>query len=487
MRFYPAGILLFITSVLPWGIAAATERADDPVSAPPNILFIYVDDWGWKDLSLAGSRYYETPAIDNLAKRGIRFMQAYSAGPNCAPSRASLMTGLYTPRHGIYTVGTSERGDSTKRKLVPVTNTTVLSTGFTTIAEEFKHAGYATSLIGKWQLGDQRQHADPSSQGFTHVVGGSPGTSSYFYPYYDERKLAQSPHLGLDNGNQGEYLTDRLTDEALKFIHTHTGKPFFLYLSYFAVHTPIHGKDVLVEKYRKKTGNELHHNPEYAAMIESVDQNINRLMLALESRGLSQNTVVVFYSDNGGMGVVTSQHPLRGSKGMLYEGGIRVPLIVRWPGRIKPGISEAPVTGIDFYPTLLELAGIASPLNTSTDGISFAPLLLGKQLPERDIFWHFPAYLEAYSGDASHKDPFRTTPVSVIRSGNFKLLEFYEDGRKELYNLKQDIGETTNLAGSNPAKAGELSRKLAAWKKKVQAPEPTKANPSYMTTGQKKK
>jgi arylsulfatase A-like enzyme len=403
-------------------------------------------------------------------------------GPNCAPSRASLMTGLYPPRHGIYTVGSAERGNSTDRKLVPVQNETTLASRFTTIAEKLNQAGYKTSLIGKWQLGNKADGTDPSSQGFEHVVSGAPGTSSYFFPYFSKAKSDVSPHLGLDKGSDAEYLTDRLTDEAIRFMEDHREKPFFLYLSYFAVHTPIHGKSELVAKYKSKKGDEQHNNPEYAAMMESVDQNVGRLMATLEKHKLAENTVVVFYSDNGGMGAVTSQLPLRGSKGMLYEGGIRVPLLVRWSNTVKPGVTDYPVIGVDFFPTFLELANQALPTPNTLDGRSFAPLLLGKSVSERDLFWHFPAYLEAYKRDRRNNAPFRTTPVSVIRSGDWKLMEFYEDGRKELYHLKSDLGESRDLSDSLPENVERLSRKLVAWRKKVAAFEAFEKNTAYRPT-----
>lgn len=448
----------------------------------PNILFILVDDWGWTDLSSAGSKYYETPNIDRLRKEGMWFSQAYSVGPNCAPSRASLMTGKYTPRHGIYTVGNSDRGNSVDRKLIPIENNTVLNPSFVTIAEELKNAGYSTGLIGKWQLGGKGKGADAHAQGFDHVIGGTGGTSAYFYPYNKDGKT--SPHEGITSGQEGEYLTDRLTDEALKFLDSHKQKPFFLYLSYFAVHTPIEAKADIIAKYKSKKGDAYHHNPVYAAMIQSADEGIGRVLKQLDALNLAENTLVVFFSDNGGMGAVTAQHPLRGSKGMLYEGGVRVPLIVKWPGKTKPGSqTDSPVMGIDFYPTLLEVAHIQKPLNADVDGQSFAPLLAGKPAARRDIFWHFPAYLEAYKGDQRNKDAFRTRPASTIRSGDFKLHQFYEDGRVELYNIRADIGETKDLAKSNPSKTKELKDKLEAWKQKTSAPVPTQLNPEYAPGG----
>ena len=474
-RFFKAVIAAIVLCGAAGKPAAAVKKQGPD---KPNIVFIYVDDWGWTDLSHAGSAYYETPNIDRLAATGIRFTQAYSIGPNCAPSRASLMTGLYPPRHGIYTVGTAERGDSTLRKLVPVKNNTVLNPRFVTIAEELKNAGYATSLIGKWQLGEKAGGADASSQGFDHVIAGTPGTASYFYPYIygGQKKL----HRGLEKGEEGEYLTDRLTDEGIAFVESAKDRPFFLYLSYFAVHTPVQAKAGITEKYRVKQGNEYHNKPEYAAMIESADQGVGKLWDRLGQLNLLDNTLIVFYSDNGGMGANTANYPLRGSKGMLYEGGIRVPLIFNWKGKISPAVTDTKVIGVDFYPSFLELAGIQKPLNKrKPDGVSFIPALTGGKLPERDLFWHFPAYLEAYKGDKRESGPFRTAPVSVIRSGQYKLLEFYEDGKLELYDLKADLGETKDIAKTNSSKTKELHRKLTEWRKNVQAPAPEKPNPYY--------
>lgn len=461
---------------------AGSSYAEGPKK--PNILFIYVDDWGWTDLSSAGSKYYETPNIDKLASEGIRFTQAYSVGPNCAPSRASLMTGKYTPRHGIFTVGTAERGESSLRKLIPVKNKTVLDPSFVTIAEELKNAGYSTGLIGKWQLGDDDKGTGPKSQGFDFRISRAGGTTSYFYPYTSK---GEAKHLGLEEGKEGEYLTDRLTDEAIKFISNQKEDPFFLYLSYFAVHTPIQAKEEKIAKYKAKKGNEYHNNPTYAAMIESVDEGVGRLLKQLESLKLDKNTLVVFYSDNGGMGAVTTQYPLRGSKGMLYEGGVRVPLIVKWPGKVKPGIeTSSPVIGIDFYPSFLEIASVKQPLNKELDGQSFVPLLLQKNATGRDLFWHFPAYLEGFKGDNRNIDPFRTRPTSVIRSGDYKLHEFYEDGHLELYNIKDDIGEKNDLAAKLPAKVKELHDKLVAWRTKTNAPVPTQQNPDFVQVSGKK-
>ncbi|MDR1667762.1 MAG: sulfatase [Bacteroidales bacterium] len=448
----------------------------------PNILFIYADDLGWTDVA-SGSQFYETPAIDRLASEGFRFQAAYSCGPNSAPSRASLLTGQYTPRHGVYTVGSGERGESSLRKLIPVENKTTLELDFVTIAEELQHAGYRTGLIGKWQLGHHDKGTGPQQQGFDFVVSGEGGTPDYFYPYRKKGTQRALPvHAGIVTGKEGDYLTDRLTDEAIRFIGEKQDKPFFLYLSHFAVHTPTQSKAAKIEKYKAKPADEahLHDHPVYAGMVESLDESVGRLLHALDSLKIADHTVVIFFSDNGGNGGVTAQLPLKGAKGTLHEGGIRVPLFVRWPGITHPGASTyTPVIGVDFYPSLLEIAGVHEPLNRETDGVSFVPLLQDKENADRDIFWHFPGYLENGQKNKVVKGAFRTRPVSVIRSGDYKLLSFYEDGHLELYNLNADIGETNNLSHTNPEKTEELVAKLRQWKASVKAPEPTALHPDY--------
>ncbi len=422
----------------------------------PNFVFILIDDLGWKDLGFMGSRYYETPNIDKLAGEGVVFTNAYSNAPNCAPTRACLMSGQYTPRHGIYTVGTSERGQSKLRKLIPTPNKTDLDSKIVTIPEALKPAGYTSACIGKWHLGTKAP-CRPVDRGFDVAF---------------ERN--HSGHFS----KEGEYLTDRLTDEAIKFIEAGREKPFFLYLSHHAVHTPIQAKEQLIEKYKKKKSVDAQNNPKYAAMIESVDQSVGRIMTKLDEPGLRDNTVVFFFSDNGGYANATSMVPLRGSKGMLYEGGIRVPMIVCWPGVARPGgVCEEPVIGIDFYPTMLEMAGVPQPSGHVLDGLSIVPLLRGKgTLDRKAIFWHFPAYLEPYN---DNQWPWRTTPAGAVRQGDFKLIEFFEDGKTELYNLKDDLGEKNNLAGTMPEKAKELHRMLIEWRKTVDAPVPTEKNPDY--------
>ena len=462
-----------------WGTALAIALAlcsgcaEKPPS--PNIVLIYIDDLGWRDVGFMGSTYYETPNIDRLAAESVIFTNAYANAPNCAPSRASLLTGQYTPRHGVYTVGSPERGAAHLRKLVPSPNKTALDTGFVTLAEALKAAGYATAHVGKWHLGGAGHL--PTDQGFdVNVAGDHQGhPPSYFYPY--ERGTNSLPDL-REGGQEGEYLTDRLTDEALRFIDAHAEGPFFLYLAHYAVHTPIQAKEAIINTYRQKPGDEAHHNPTYAAMIESVDESVGRVLGKLDALGLTDNTVVFFFSDNGGYGPTTSMAPLRGSKGMLYEGGIRVPLAVHGPGIRAAGRTDAtPVIGTDLYPTILEMAGAALPPGQPLDGVSLLPLLAEQApLASRALFWHFPVYLEAYRGMSG---PWRTTPAGAVRQDDYKLIEFFEDGRLELYNLHDDIGEQNDLAETMPDKVQELHALLQNWRASVQAPVPSELNPAY--------
>jgi len=438
----------------------------------PNIVFIMVDDLGWKDVGFMGSSYYETPNIDKLAGQGIVFTNAYANAPNCAPTRACLMTGQYTPRHGIYTVNNPDRGESRYRKLIPVPNKTILDSSFVTLAETMKSAGYRTGMMGKWHLGEGKG-TSPEGQGFDVNIGGchKGHPPTYFSPYKNEF---------IEDVTDGEYLTDRMTDEAIKFIEESKDGPFFLYLPYYAVHTPIQPKPEVKKKYEGKPADGKQNNPDYAAMVETVDAGVGKIMKKLDELKLTGNTIVFFFSDNGGVGGITDMSPLRGSKGMLYEGGIREPMIVRWPGEVNPGTRcDIPVISIDFYPTFLEIAGIIKPKDLILDGKNILPLFTGKKkFRKREIFWHFPAYLQA-GKNLLPGLVWRTTPVSVIRKGDWKLLEFFEDGHLELYNLKKDISETNNLAEQMPGKARTLHKKLLKWRVKVNAPVPTELNPDY--------
>ncbi|MEQ9439546.1 MAG: sulfatase [Cyclobacteriaceae bacterium] len=437
----------------------------------PNIIYINVDDLGWKDLGCMGSAYYETPNLDRLASRGMQFTQAYAQAANCAPSRACLMSGQNTPRHGIYTVSPSARGDERTRQLIPTPNTEVLADSVYTMAEMLRDQGYMTATFGKWHLGE-----DPTTQGFQINVGGStrgnPGKEGYFSPYNIDH---------LEDGPEGEYLTDRLTDEVLSFLEANQDTTFFVYLPYYSVHTPIMGKEALMRQFENKPASDGQGRADYAAMVASVDQNVGRILQWLEARGLTKSTLIILTSDNGGIRAISSQQPLRAGKGSYYEGGIRVPLIVRWDGQIEAGSRcETPVTNMDIYPTLQAIVGRESKGQT-LDGEDISPLLYGRPLAERPIFWHFPIYLQAYDEQLDQgRDPlFRTRPGSVVRLGDWKLHEYFEDGELELYQLSEDMGEAHNLADTHPQKAKELYQLLIDWRKTTQAPVPTERNPQY--------
>lgn len=434
----------------------------------PNIILILADDLGWKDAGFMGSPYFETPNLDRLAGEGMVFRQAYAPAANCAPSRASLMTGMYTTAHGIYTVGSSERGDARTRRLIPARNTDSLQDGFYTLAEALQSSDYTTMHIGKWHLGK-----DPCTQGMDFNIGGSTWghPRSYFSPYVQ-------PDL---EAPEGRYLTDHLTEEAIGFIKRRRIQPFFLYLSYYAVHTPLQSKPGLEQKYINKGAAGCQNNATYAGMVENLDSCIGALVGELDKLGLSENTLVVFTSDNGGIREISCQDPLRAGKGSYYEGGIRVPLIFRWPGIIKPGtITEEPVTHMDFYPTFMDLTGNTPP--PDLDGLSLWPLISGKgALDERPLFFHFPIYLQAYrSGYDGGRDPlFRTRPGSVIREGNWKLHYYYEDSGIELYNLHIDPGESKDLSVIYASKTKELLAKLKSWLEEEEAPVQFDLNLSY--------
>ncbi|MAJ15704.1 MAG: hypothetical protein CBC27_01730 [Opitutia bacterium TMED67] len=435
----------------------------------PNVVLIFIDDYGWRDVGFNGSKYYETPNADRIAREGVNFRSAYSNGPNCAPSRASLMSGLYSPRHGIYTVANSDRGKATYRKIIPTKNTTVLRKEFVTLAEALKAGGYKTATMGKWHLGK-----DPTTQGFDiNIAGrewGSPSGGGYHSPYN---------YPNLVNKKKGEYLTDRLGIEAAKFIEANKENPFFLYLTHYAVHTPIQAKAMLTSKYENKISSDQQTNAKYAAMIESMDGSVGTVLEALDRFNLAANTIVIFTSDNGGHGGVTSNAPLRGSKGMLYEGGIRVPMAIRWPEVVRPGtVCEEPVISIDLYPTLLEATHTNRPANARLDGISLMPLLNNSKakLFRPAIYWHFPAYLQGYT---RQHGPFRTTPCGAVRMGDWKLIEYFEDGSLELYNLKSDLSEKRNLAKTEAKRLIQLHSILKAWRLSTEAPVPKDKNPKF--------
>ncbi|MEM9347694.1 MAG: sulfatase [Planctomycetota bacterium] len=445
----------------------------------PNILFIIADDLGYADLGVTGSDYYLTPNLDKLASESMVFSAAYANCANCAPTRAALMSGMYAPRTGVYTVGNSDRGKASGRMLIPTKNKTELDTKFVTIAEVLKGAGYATASMGKWHLGEG-ESGGPEAHGFDLNIAGHHGGSprSYFSPYRNKY---------LEDGPEGEYLTERLTREAADFIgeQKDAGKPFFLYLTLYNVHTPIQPYPEKLKSAEARPRGERHNNPKYASMVEAMDKYLGRLFEALETHGVSDNTIVIFTSDNGGHGTYTDQHPLRGSKGMLYEGGIRVPLIVKVPGVTKPGSSsKQPVVLLDFFPTLAEAGRGKLPTTQPVDGVSLMPVLRDPKakLGREAIFFHFPAYLQGYSGGEgaeAQRPPWRATPCSVIRAGNWKLIEYFENGQVELFNLANDPGEQNDLSKNEVFRTLELKRMLKAWQEETNAPVPTEKNPKY--------
>ncbi len=434
----------------------------------PNVVLVLADDLGWTDLGCQGSKYYETPNLDRLAAQGMRFTAGYTCGPNCQPTRAALMSGQYGPRTGVYTVGSIDRFNWRSRPLRPVDNVQQLPHETVTVAGALKKAGYATAMFGKWHLG-QAGPLHPARRGFDEAIV-SMGR------HFD---FATSPKVDYPKGT---YLSDFLTDRAVDFIRRNRDRPFFLFLAHFAVHSPHEAKKELVEKFKKRPAAGGHRDATYAAMIASLDESVGRVAAALDELKLADDTLFIFSRDNGGVGgyaragirgggAATDNAPLRGGKGMLYEGGIRVPFLFRWPGTIEAGTRcDEPVCSVDLFPTLLEVAGAKPPAGQPLDGVSCLPLLSGaKGRLDRDaVYWHFPVYLGA------GRDDWRTTPAGAARAGDWKLLEFFETGRLELYNLADDIGETKDLAKSNPEKVKELHGKLRAWREAVKAPMPVR-------------
>ncbi len=458
-----------------WVLSASGAQVRS--TTKPNIVFILIDDMGWTDGACFGSKYYRTPNLDTLAASGMRFTQAYAACAVCSPTRAAIMTGKYPARLHLTDWIAGEAAPRNSRFRLPVWQQH-LPREETTIAEALKQRGYATAYIGKWHLGGPEFY--PQHQGFDlNIAGGDIGhPASYFWPYGETNKSHRVPGLAEQGGVAGEYLTDRLTDEALKFITVSRDRPFYLQLSHYAVHAPLMGKEEDVEEFRQIPGANGQSNAVYAAMLRSVDQSVGRLLKKLEELDLADHTVVIFTSDNGGavhfgQPPATSNAPLRLGKGFAYEGGLRVPLILKAPGVTRAGTTcDWPVSSQDFFPTLLELAGAGkSASSTAMDGVSFAPLLRGQAtLPRQELFWHYPHY---WNGG-------RVSPYSVARVGDWKLIRFYESGREELYNLHDDLIERHDLAGSQPDKRGELARRLDAWLKEVGAqmpvvkPDPTR-------------
>jgi arylsulfatase A-like enzyme len=454
----------------------------------PNILFILIDDLGWRDLGCYGSSFYETPNLDELATQSLRFTDAYAACPVCSPTRASILTGKYPATVGV----TQYIGGHSVGKLCDVPYFHVLPMQEYSLARALRERGsYQTWHVGKWHLGGWL--TSPETHGFDINIGGC----DWGHPHRGHFSPYGIPTL--EDGPAGEYLTDRLTDEAIRLIQNTSDQPFFLNLWHYAVHTPIQAPQNLSEKYQRKARDlgldqvaameegeyfpcehkrhlrvqrrVLQSDPAYAAMVENLDWNIGRLLAALEESGQADDTIVIFTSDNGGLATAesspTCNAPLHEGKGWMYEGGTREPLLVRWPRVAAPGATSTPVTSPDFYPTLLEAVGIAPLPAQHVDGASFAPLLRGEEFERGPLFWHYPHYSNQGG-----------TPGCSVRDGDWKLIEFFEDGALELYNLRDDVGEKRDLAAHDPQQRDRLKALLDAWKISVEAQIP-KPNPRY--------
>ena len=450
-------------------------------SRPPNIVYILADDLGWADLGCYASDLHETPCIDSLSADGIRFTEAY-AMPVCSPTRAALMTGRHAARVHVTIWAEGSLDGPKNRKLLQANSLHDLPHTETTLATYLQKAGYLTALVGKWHLGDANHF--PETHGFDVNIGGTHwgAPQSYWWPYRGSGRFGSEiryvPHLEF--GKPGEYLTDRLTDEALKVIDNAGEKPFFLYLAHHAPHTPIEAKSEDVKYFESKLRTEMRHqNPVYAAMIKSLDENVGRVLNRLKERDLYEGTIVIFTSDNGGfIGIdkragqtvpVTNNSPLRSGKGSCYEGGIRVPLLIRWPGiTTAKSVCHEPTIVMDLFTTLLSAAGVDLSDASLLDGLNLRPLLESPttKLDRDTLYFHYPHYYTT------------TTPVSAVRSGDWKLLEYYEDNHIELYNLKEDISEATDLSAAQPEMAAQLRKQLQQWRMDVDADEPT-INPNF--------
>jgi len=457
----------------------------------PNFLFILADDYGYFDTGISGSKFYETPSIDRIAREGMIFTDGYAACPVCSPSRASIMTGKFPARHGITDWIGAATGEEWRKagrfnQLLPPEYNHNLPNEYVTLPESMKEAGYLTFFAGKWHLGNKGSW--PEDHGFEINKGGwdvgSP-KGGYFAPW-------ENPNL--ESGPDGENLEMRLARETVQFLKENKNKPFFAYLSFYAVHSPLETTHEKWKKYRDKaekkgiapTAFKMGHflpirqvqdNPVYAGLVESMDDAVGEVLKALDELGLAENTVVIFTSDNGGVAAgdasSTSNLPLRAGKGYQFEGGIREPYFIKVPGMGNGKKNNTPVSGTDFYPTILELAGISKKPEEHTDGQSLVPLLKGSALAERPLIWHYPHY-----GNQGGE------PSSIIRLGDWKLIHYYEDGREELYNLKNDLSETTDLATKNQAKVNELSKKLFSYLNEVGAKFPVK-DPQYSAEKEK--
>lgn len=447
--------ILFTTIILLIGIQVFASPKKDK---KPNIILFFVDDMGWKDLAFMGSDYHESPHIDQLAKEGMTFMKAYSSGPNCAPSRACLMSGQYTPRHGKIAVWNSKRGIGEQMRLEPIPDKGLPLDNYV-LAEALRDGGYHTALFGKWHIAGTAKE-----QGF--MTDGETDAKDNKFKENDDPKEIYG-----------------LTERACNFMEKHKDEPFFLFLSHHTVHTKWEARKSMIEKFEKKPKGKIHNNAKYAAMIKHTDESMGMIMEKLKELKLDNNTIVVFTSDNGAVGQV-KQTPLRGAKGMLYEAGIRVPMIFWYPKAIKAGtVSEESVINIDLYPTFLEMAGIKKPKKKILDGKSLVRVLNGKSLKRKSIFYNYPMYLDGKNARGARDKYFRNRPVTVVIDGDWKLLFFHEEyvldgglnkidtnNMVELYNLKDDPSEQNDLSKTNKIVRDKLIQEVQEWMKNTNAP-----------------
>lgn len=442
---------------------------------PLNVVFFLIDDLGWMDIGANGSNYYKTPHIDQLAKEGMRFTNGYAACNVCSPTRAAIMAGKYPARLLLTQWLPSGRWDAKKNKLQEARYLSNLPLEEFTVAEALREGGYKTAFMGKWHLGPLPYYY-PEHQGFDiNVAGrdyGAPG--SYWYPFEGSWRIPTTDLKvfkgSLIEGKEGDYLTDRLIEEGDKFIRENSKKPFFLMMSLYAVHSPLQGKPEKVARYEKVPKEQRQGDPRYAAMVETVDDGVGRLMTALREKEIEENTLVIFTSDNGGMSKATDNSPLRANKGSNYEGGLRVPVIVKWPGVTEPGsISDEPVISTDFYPTILGATGLPKRPLQHVDGVDLSSVLKGRsRIDRQSLFWHYPHYNQ-------HPQNF---PATVIRKGHWKMIEILDTGELELYNLALDVGEQNNLADVHSGLAQSLLAEMRAWREEVNA-DPMRSNPLY--------
>ncbi|MHC4994713.1 MAG: sulfatase [Planctomycetota bacterium] len=465
MKTLFASVVLMILAWSPG--ASAADRL--------NVVLFLIDDLGWNDVGCSGSTFYQTPNIDRLAAEGMRFTNGYAACNVCSPTRAAVMAGKYPARMLLTQWLPSGRWDAKKNMKREARYVANLALEEFTLAEALREGGYKTAFLGKWHLGTETYYY-PEHQGFdVNIAGrdyGAPG--HYFYPFEGSwtipttgRKLFKDSPL---SGKEGDYLPDRLAEEGERYIREHADEPFFVMMSHYAVHTPLQAKEEMIARYEAVPEDRRQGHPTYAAMVESVDQSVGRITATLRELGLDQNTMVIFTSDNGGMWKATDNSPLRANKGSNYEGGLRVPVIFKWPGKIEPGsVSDEPVISTDLYPTVLEAAGLPARPHQHVDGLSLVPVLTGRGALNREaIFWHYPHYNQ-------HPQSF---PSGVVRAGAWKLIEKYETGELELYHLERDPGEQNNLAERDPSRARAMLERLQAWRAEVGA-DPMTPNPEY--------